>query len=85
MWAEKFTITGYQYTEVADLCFGCTISAYRYKLWGPCLTFDVILAVLAVLAGVKHSRQQSYSRSTWLNKPRLLDVLILGNVVYFLR
>jgi len=85
MWAEHFIITRYQYTEVTDLCFGCIIPAFRYKLWGPCLTFDVILAVLAVLAGIKHLKQQSYSRSTWLNKPRLHDVLILGNVVYFLR
>ncbi|KIM61538.1 hypothetical protein SCLCIDRAFT_121892, partial [Scleroderma citrinum Foug A] len=66
-----------------ELCVAYAISAYRY-IWVPCLTFDVILAVLAVWAGVKHSKQQSHSRSARLNKPRLVDVLIQGNVVYFL-
>jgi len=84
MWVEHFTITGYHY-KTTDLCLGYVIPAYRYKLWGPCLTFDMILAVLAVWAGIKHSKQQSYSRSTRINKPRLVDVLIQGNVVYFLR
>lgn len=84
--AEHFTVTGYHYyegTAAAELCVAYAISAYRY-IWVPCLTFDVILAVLAVWAGVKHSKQQSHSRSARLNKPRLVDVLIQGNVVYFL-
>ncbi|KAL4076400.1 hypothetical protein J3A83DRAFT_2200375 [Scleroderma citrinum] len=80
--AEHIIFTGL-YTNETDLCAGETIPAYGH-IWVPCLTFDAILVVLAVWAGIKHSRQQSYSRSETFNRPRLVDVLIHGNVIYFL-
>ncbi|KIM57298.1 hypothetical protein SCLCIDRAFT_130749 [Scleroderma citrinum Foug A] len=59
------------------------ITAYSY-IWVPCLAFDSILAILAIWAGIKQSRQQSHFRSPRLNRPRIIDVLIQGNVIYFL-
>ena len=80
-YAEHISITGY-YSNDIDICDGSTIPAYGH-LWVPCLAFDAILAVLSLWAGIQHSRQ--YSRSLWPNKLRLVDVLIRGNVIYFLR
>jgi len=80
--AEHVSITGYYYNHI-DMCFGNSIPAYGY-VWAPCLAFDVILAVLAVWAGSKHSRRQSYSLLPGFNGSRLVDVVIQGNVIYFL-
>ena len=84
IFAEHLTVTTSNHYKGADVCFASFTPTRRYILWVPCLTFDAILAILAVWAGVKHSKQRSYSRSI-RNKPRLVDVLIQGNVVYFLR
>ena len=78
-WAEHFSVAGYYYK-------GVTVSPppLTDSIWVPCLAFEVILALLAVWAGIKHSRKQSYSRPATLNKPRLVNSLIQGNVIYFL-
>ena len=80
--AEHVYVTGYYYNDV-ELCFGYTIPAYGH-IWVPSFIFDAILAMLAVWAGIQHSRQQSYAQSRF-NKSRLVDILIHGNVVYFIR
>ena len=80
--AEHIYITGYYYNDV-EMCFGETIPAYNH-IWIACFTFDAILALLAVLTGVQQSRRQSYAQSRF-NKSRLVNILIHGNVVYFLR
>ncbi|KIM57306.1 hypothetical protein SCLCIDRAFT_1139539 [Scleroderma citrinum Foug A] len=79
--AEHIYITGYYYSDV-ELCYGYTVSAYGY-IWVPSFTFDAILAILAAWAGIQHSRQQSYAHSRF-NKSQLVDILIHGNVVYFI-
>lgn len=73
-------VAGYHF----DTCHGVTFHPYRY-IWAPCLTFDAILAAFAVWAGIKHSRQQPMSRPMRFTTPQLVDILIQGNVVYFLR
>ena len=54
-------------------------------LWIPPFVFEAILALLAVGAGIKHSRQESRSQSLRFNKPQLVGFLIRGNVIYFVR
>ncbi|KAL4081351.1 hypothetical protein V8B97DRAFT_1862995 [Scleroderma yunnanense] len=65
------------------LCASDVIPAYAY-IWVPCFAFDGILVILAIWAGIQQSRQLSYSRSARFNRPRLIDVLIEGNVIYFI-
>ena len=79
---EHVSITGHYHNHIA-ICFGYIVPAYSH-IWVPSFTFDAILAILAVWAGIQHSRQQSYARSRF-NKTRLVDILIHGNVVYFIR
>ncbi|KIM57302.1 hypothetical protein SCLCIDRAFT_28912 [Scleroderma citrinum Foug A] len=79
--AEHVYVTGYYYNDV-ELCFGEVVPAYGH-IWVPSFIFDAILAILAVWAGIQHSRRQSYAHSRF-NKSRLVDVLIHGNVVYFI-
>ncbi|KIM57304.1 hypothetical protein SCLCIDRAFT_1138909 [Scleroderma citrinum Foug A] len=76
-----FRCRGQYYNHIA-ICYGYIVPAYTH-IWVPSFTFDTILALLAVWAGIKHSRQQSYAHSRF-NKPRLVDILIHGNVVYFI-
>ena len=64
-----------------EVCVGYTTVAYD-QLWVPCFVFDAILAVLSLWAAVRHLMQ--YPGSARLNKPQLFDVLIQGNVIYFL-
>ena len=71
--SEHVSITGHYYNHI-DMCFGYGIPAYGY-IWAPCVAFDVILAVLAVWAGYKHSKQQ---------RSQLVVVVVQGNVIYFL-
>ena len=80
--AEHISITGYYHHDI-EFCTKYNTPAYAY-IWAPWFSFDAILAVLAIWAGVKHSRQQSNSHSARLNKPWLVSVLIQGNVIYFL-
>ena len=75
-------ITGNYYSDVG-MCFGHTLPAAQH-IWVASFTFDAILAILAVWAGIQHSRQQPYALLRF-NKPRLVDILIHGNVVYFIR
>ena len=82
IFAEHVSIAGQYYNHIA-ICYGYIVPAYTH-IWVPSFTFDTILALLAVWAGIKHSRQQSYAHSRF-NKPRLVDILIHGNVVYFIR
>ncbi|KAI6041417.1 hypothetical protein EDC04DRAFT_3139754 [Pisolithus marmoratus] len=56
-------------------CTNTGVSSSFYVFWLPTLGFECILCSLAVWAGVRRSRN---------NKIRLLDVLIKGNVGYFL-
>ncbi|KAL4079511.1 hypothetical protein J3A83DRAFT_4210214 [Scleroderma citrinum] len=80
--AEHIVVTGLYYYE-ADVCAGMTTPTYAYN-WAPCIAFEAILTVLALWAGIKRSRQRSYPRSARFNGPQLVDVLIQGNVIYFL-
>ena len=73
-------MTGYYHDEL-DLCCVSTIPAYN-RIWIPCLAFDGILAVLSLWAAIRHLRH--YSKSPSLDRPHLVDVLIQGNVIYFL-
>jgi len=81
--AEHFDITGYYYHDM-ELCIGYVIPAYNGDIWVPPFAFEAILALFAVWAGIRHSRQQSRSQSGF-NKPRLVDSLVHGNVIYFVR
>ena len=80
--AEHISIIGYYHTNV-EICYGLVVPAYSH-IWVPSFTFDAILAILACWAGIQHARPQ-YSRSSRFSKPRLVDILIQGNVVYFIR
>ena len=82
--AEHIYITGYYYHDI-ELCLGYVTPAYNGYIWVPPFVFEAILALLAIWAGIKHSRQQSRSRSARFNKSRLVDSLVHGNVVYFVR
>ena len=81
-YSEHFFLTGYYDYEV-EVCYayGNTASGYNH-LWVPSLVFDVILAILSLWTAVRYSRQ--HSRPPRLNKPQLVDILIQGNVIYFL-
>ena len=79
---DQFSLTGHYYNHVT-LCAVYAAPAYGY-LWVPSLAFDAVLAVLAVWAGILHSRQQ-HSGSMGLGKSRLVNILIQGNVIYFIR
>ena len=78
--SEHFTLTGYYHNDL-NVCYRSITPAYGH-IWVPCLTFDAILAVLSLWTAVWHSRQ--HSRSPRSNKPQLVDILIQGNVIYFL-
>ena len=78
--SEHFSVTGYYHNDM-EVCYRDPASAYEY-IWVPCFVFDANLAVLSLWTAVWHSRQ--HSRSPRSNKPRLVDVLIQGNVIYFL-
>ncbi|KIM58906.1 hypothetical protein SCLCIDRAFT_85946, partial [Scleroderma citrinum Foug A] len=52
-------------------------------IWIPPFAFEAILALLAVWAGIKHSRQESRSQPVRFNKSQLVGSLIHGNVIYF--
>ena len=82
VFVERLSITGYSYNEM-EMCFNQTISAYTY-IWAPWFTFDATLAMLAIWAGIKHSKQQFFSPSARSATPWLINVLIQGNVIYFL-
>ena len=78
--AEHFIVAGYHY----DTCYAVPFRAYNLYIWVPCLAFDTILTAFAVWAGVKNSRKQSKFRPTRFT-PQLEDILIQGNVIYFLK
>ena len=78
--SEHISVTGYYHHDV-EVCYSYTTVAYKYK-WVPCLAFDAILAVLSLWTAVRHLRQ--HSTSSRLDKPQLIDILIQGNVIYFL-
>ncbi|KIK26695.1 hypothetical protein PISMIDRAFT_8737 [Pisolithus microcarpus 441] len=65
------------------LCTNTGLSNSFYIFWLPVLSFECILCSLAVWAGVRRSRNDTSPISV-SNKIRLLDVLIKGNVGYFL-
>jgi len=68
-----------------ELCIGYVTPVYNDDIYVPPFAFEAILALLAVWAGIKHSRQQSRSQSARFNKSRLVDSLVHGNVIYFIR
>ena len=80
IFSEHFSLTGYYHYEV-ELCFTYENTAYDH-LWVPSFVFNVFLAILSLWTAVRYSRQ--HSRSPRLNKPQLVDILIQGNVIYFL-
>ena len=77
---EHFSATGYYHHET-EACFGYTTVAHDFLL-APCFAFDAILAILSLWTAVRHSKQ--HSRPPRLRKPQLVDVIIQGNVIYFL-
>lgn len=64
-------------------CTNTGVSNGFYVFWLPILSFECILCALAAWAGVRRSRNSANPTSV-TNKIRLLDVLIKGNVVYFI-
>ncbi|KIM63759.1 hypothetical protein SCLCIDRAFT_116507, partial [Scleroderma citrinum Foug A] len=80
--AEHIYIIGYYHHDI-ELCLGDVIPAYNGYIWVPPFVFEAILALLAVWAGIKHYGQQPHSKLARFNKPRLVDSLIHGNVIYF--
>ena len=82
--AEHIYIIGYYHHDI-ELCLGDVIPAYNGYIWVPPFVFEAILALLAVWAGIKHYGQQPHSKLARFNKPRLVDSLIHGNVIYFVR
>jgi len=82
--AEHLYITGYYHHDI-ELCVGYVTAPYNADIWIPPFVFEAILALLALWAGIKHSRQQSRSQSARFNRPRLVDSLVHGNVIYFVR
>ncbi|KIM57325.1 hypothetical protein SCLCIDRAFT_1140030 [Scleroderma citrinum Foug A] len=65
-----------------DACVGGVSPVFAY-IWIPCLVFEATLCLLAIYAGIKHSRGRSWW-STKTSRSRLIDALIQGNVIYFL-
>ena len=61
-----------------ELCFGYASPAFVEYIWAPPFAFEAILALLSVWAGIEHSRRVRF------NKP-LVDSLVHGNVIYFIR
>lgn len=59
------------------------MSSDFYVFWLPVLCFECLLCSLAVWAGIQRSRD-GLRPVVISNRVRLLDVLIKGNVVYFL-
>ena len=78
---EHFSVTGYYRNDV-EACYVYATPAYDHT-WVPCLAFDAILAVLSLWVAFRHSRH--HSRSPGSNKSQIVDTLIQGNVIYFLR
>ncbi|KAI6114237.1 hypothetical protein F5141DRAFT_1105262 [Pisolithus sp. B1] len=64
-------------------CTNTGVTNSFYVFWLPILCFECILCSLAIWAGVRRSRNNTNPISV-SNKIRLLDVLIKGNVGYFL-
>ena len=77
---EHMSVTGYYHYDIEG-CYGDATAMHAY-LWVPCLVFEAILALLSLWISVQHSKQ--YSRFPRSDKPQLVDVLIQGNVIYFL-
>ena len=78
--SEHYSVTGYYHHDVDD-CLGFTTEAHEH-LWVPCFVFDTILALLSLLAATWNSKH--YFRLPRLNRPRLVYIIIQGNVIYFL-
>ncbi|KIM57322.1 hypothetical protein SCLCIDRAFT_1140057 [Scleroderma citrinum Foug A] len=70
---------GYRET---DLCLGAVSGVFAY-IWVPRFVFESMLCLLAICAGIKHSRGRSW-RSTKTTGSRLIDILVQGNVIYFI-
>ena len=79
---ERISISGH-YLNALSSCEGYSIATFEH-IWIPCLVIDAILAAFAIWAGIQHSRQQ-ISRLPRFTTHRLVDILIQGNVIYFLR
>ena len=77
---EHIYITGYYHHDI-ELCFAYVAPA---PIWIPPFAFEAILALLAVWASIKYSKQQCSSKSARFNKSRLVDSLVRGNVIYFI-
>ncbi|KIM57308.1 hypothetical protein SCLCIDRAFT_130746, partial [Scleroderma citrinum Foug A] len=69
--------------SLSQLCVSNVTPAYSGYLWVPSFTFEVILALLAVWAGIKHFKQKSRPQAARFNISQLVDSLIHGNVIYF--
>ncbi|KIJ62709.1 hypothetical protein HYDPIDRAFT_41839 [Hydnomerulius pinastri MD-312] len=65
------------------ICSVATISAPRvfYSFWLPPVIFESILCLLAIRIGIQRSKEQF--RPALISGTRLLNVVIKGNVVYF--
>ncbi|KAL4071894.1 hypothetical protein J3A83DRAFT_4237226 [Scleroderma citrinum] len=61
---------------------GNGITEWGY-IWVPGLIFETMLCLFSVCVGVKHSRGRPH-HSVKFNRFQLMDVLVQGNVLYFL-
>ena len=82
--AGKISVFRISFPEYYRKIDQCPNEVFAASTWVPCLVFETMLCLLAIYAGIKHSRGQSWW-SMKANRPRLIGVLIQGNVIYFLR
>ncbi|KAL4062743.1 hypothetical protein V8B97DRAFT_1742578 [Scleroderma yunnanense] len=73
----SFTMA-YKYGHTGSCASSSAASAY---IWVSCLIFEAALCLFAIYAGIKHSRGRPHQSARF----HLMDVLIQGNVIYFLR
>ncbi|KAL4081342.1 hypothetical protein V8B97DRAFT_1922054 [Scleroderma yunnanense] len=65
-----------------DTCSAPVSATFTY-IWVPCLVFEIMLCLFATYAGIKHSGVQ-WCQAGKFARFQLIDVLIQGNVIYFL-
>ncbi|KIJ66090.1 hypothetical protein HYDPIDRAFT_110240 [Hydnomerulius pinastri MD-312] len=64
------------------ICASTRIPPIFYSFWYAPITFECILCLLALWVGIKRSREEFHLVPIGAGT-RLVDVLILGNVLYF--
>ncbi|KAF8843232.1 hypothetical protein BDN67DRAFT_964600 [Paxillus ammoniavirescens] len=66
-----------------NICTALMTPSVFYSFWIPPLIFESILCFLSIWIGVKRSRQYLQPALVKGNRMRLVNVVIMGNVMYF--